>query len=223
MKGAVSPSNHSNRHFLGAQLATICATDISTATSFICKEINLNHPRDSDASKPGHPTCSVQSSGNQTAATQRTTDFLHSCWWPFNNPGLQTAYFHTDLDKALQPTISCFCHRQRKSTQHIRTLKLLWKSTVSDELPTDWHTAAILTAELATICCLSFIHHGSARTLAASQASTFPAVSWPQAAAAVEPLHLPTIGSFQDHCCKTFKGPFQHHPNLPKAIYQLYV
>ena len=34
----------------------------------------------------------------------------------------KTAYFHIDPDKALQSTINCLCHRQRKSTQHIRTL-----------------------------------------------------------------------------------------------------
>ena len=36
----------------------ICATDISTATaaSTSCKGIHLNHPRDSDAHKPGHST-----------------------------------------------------------------------------------------------------------------------------------------------------------------------
>ena len=34
---------------------------------------------------------------------------------------------------------------------------------------------------------------------------------------AVEPLHLPSISSFQDHCCKQFKGPFQDHTSLPKT------
>ena len=50
----------------------ISATDISTATttSTSCKGIHLNHPRDSDAYKPGHPTRSAEPSGNQrTAAT----------------------------------------------------------------------------------------------------------------------------------------------------------
>ena len=46
-------------------------------------------------------------------------------------------------DKAFHPTVSCLCHRRRKSIQHIRTLKLLWESMVSDELPIDQHTATI--------------------------------------------------------------------------------
>ena len=32
---------------------------------------------------------------------------------------------------------------------------------------------------------------------------------------------MPTIGPFQDHCCKPYKSPFQDHPNLPKTIIQL--
>ena len=39
--------------------------------------------------------------------------------------------------KALQSTVSCLCHRQRKTTQHIRTLKLLCESSVCVDLPTD--------------------------------------------------------------------------------------
>ena len=82
---------------------------------------------------------SAEPSGNQrTAATQRAADFLHICWRPTTR-AFQTTYFHTHPDEALQ--LSCLCHRWRKSTQHISTLKLLWESIVSDELPTDWHTA----------------------------------------------------------------------------------
>ena len=39
-----------------------------------------------------------------------------------------------------------------------------------------------------------------------------------QTAAALEPLPLPPISPFQDHCCKLFQGPFQDRPNLPKTI-----
>ena len=52
----------------------ICATNISTttATSTSCTGIHVNHPRDSDAFKPGHPICSEEPSGNQrTAATSQ--------------------------------------------------------------------------------------------------------------------------------------------------------
>ena len=35
--------------------STNCATDLSTANSTSCKGIHLNHLRESDAGKPGHP------------------------------------------------------------------------------------------------------------------------------------------------------------------------
>ena len=46
----------------------ICATDISTATaaSFSCKEIHLNHPRETNAFKLGNQTCSAESVGQQS-------------------------------------------------------------------------------------------------------------------------------------------------------------
>ena len=87
--------------------------------------IHLNHPRDSDASKPGHPTCSAEPNGHQrTAATQRAANFIPSGWRP-TGWTFETAYFHTDPDEALQPTVSCLCNRERKSTPQTRTLKLL--------------------------------------------------------------------------------------------------
>ena len=74
-------SQEPQQHFLGA--CNIYGTSIltATATSTSCKGIHLNNPRDSDTSKPGHPTCSVEQSDNQrtAAATQRGTDFLCSC------------------------------------------------------------------------------------------------------------------------------------------------
>ena len=58
----------------------ICAIDISTAraTSVSCKDIHLNHPRESYTNKPGHPTHSPEPSGNQrTPAIQRpATPFI---------------------------------------------------------------------------------------------------------------------------------------------------
>ena len=61
-----------------AEGRSFCATNISTNSS--CQRTHLNHPRHSDASKPGHPTSSSKPSGNQrTAATKIATDFLHSC------------------------------------------------------------------------------------------------------------------------------------------------
>ena len=58
----------------------ICATDISTATAArtSCKGIHLNHPRDTDAFKPGHPTRSAEPSDKQrtAAAIQRAADLL---------------------------------------------------------------------------------------------------------------------------------------------------
>ena len=42
-----------------------------------------------------------------------------------------------DTVEALQPSISCPCYRRRKPTQHIRTFKLLWKSSICDQLPTE--------------------------------------------------------------------------------------
>ena len=53
-KGAISPSKNSISNSIRGQCNFyICATDFSpsTATSISCKEIHLNHPRDSDASK----------------------------------------------------------------------------------------------------------------------------------------------------------------------------
>ena len=41
-------------------------------------------------------------------------------------------------------------------------------------------------------------------------------VSRPKATAAVEPMHLPTIGPFHDHCCKiyrSFSGPPESSKN----------
>ena len=56
----------------------ICATDISTAAaaSTSCKGIHLNHPRNTDVCKQGHPT----PSGNQrtAAANQSEPNFLPS-------------------------------------------------------------------------------------------------------------------------------------------------
>ena len=140
-------------------------TSTATATSPGCKRIHLDHLRNSDVSKPGHPTCSAESSGNQrTAATHRAADFIQSCRrqtaWTF-----KSAYFHTDPDKALQ--LSCLFHRHRKSKQHIRTLKLLWESTVSDEVPTDRNTTALFITQPATRH-LSSNHHHAARTLIAT-------------------------------------------------------
>ena len=60
-------------------------------------------------------------------------------------------------------------------------------------------------------------HHRTARTSAATSPAS-STISRRQPAAAVEPLHLPPISLFQDHCCQTFKGPFQDHPNLSKTI-----
>ena len=51
---------------------------------------------------------------------------------------------------------------------------------------------------------------------AASPASASPAVSQPQAAAAVEPLHLPTINLFQDH---SFSGQPKYSKNIYSAEY----
>ena len=60
----------------------ICATDISTATATRTSfwGIYINHPRDSDACKPGHPTHSAEPSGNQrtAGAIQRSANFLPS-------------------------------------------------------------------------------------------------------------------------------------------------
>ena len=53
--------------------------------------------------------------------TQRADDFICS-YLQLKTCALKTAYFHTNPDEALQTTISCLCHRQRKSTQYIRTL-----------------------------------------------------------------------------------------------------
>ena len=82
------------------------------------------------------------------------------------------------------------------------------ESTVSDELPKDQHTTAIFTTRPTPTSCLSSNHHHTARTsVAASPASASHEVRRHQTAAVVEPLHLPTIGPFQDHCSQTFKGP----------------
>ena len=51
----------------------------STAASTGCKGIDLNHPKYSDASKPVHPTNSVEPSGNQRTTQQprgQSTSFL---------------------------------------------------------------------------------------------------------------------------------------------------
>ena len=41
------------------------------------------------------------------------------------------------------------------------------------------------------------------------------AVSRPQAAATIKPLHLPTIGPFKDHCCKIYTS-FSEPPKSGK-------
>ena len=70
----------------------------------------------------------------------------------------KATYLHIDTNEALQPTVSCLSYRQRKSTQHIRTLKLLWKCTVGAELPTGHH-AAVFIIQRATTISLSFNNH----------------------------------------------------------------
>ena len=52
----------------------ICAIDISksTTTSTSCKGIHLNHPTDSDASKPGHPNRPAEPSGHQKGQQQQS-------------------------------------------------------------------------------------------------------------------------------------------------------
>ena len=104
----------------------ICATDISTTTaaSTSCKGIHLNHTRDTDAFKPGHPTHSAEPSGKQrtAAAIQRAANFLlngrRPTGWIF-----KATYVH----KALQPCISCLCYRQ-KSQHNISRLSSFFRN-----------------------------------------------------------------------------------------------
>ena len=96
--------------------------------------------------------------------------------------------------------------------QHIRTRRLLWQSSICDELPTNRHTPAIFTTRPTTTSHLPS-NHLHAAISAANPASASSAVS-----TAVEPLHLLLIGHFQDHCCTIFKGSFQDHLNLPEII-----
>ena len=104
----------------------------------------------------------VAANGQQQPRGQPT------CWWP-TTQSFKTAYFHTDPIEALQSTVSCLCQQWRKSTQHIRTLKCLWESTVSDELQTDRHTSTIFTTQPAPTHRLSSNHHFAARTSAAAR------------------------------------------------------
>ena len=187
----------------------ICATDILTATaaSTSCKGIQLNHPRDTDAFKPDHPTHSAESNGKQrtAAANQKAANFLPSHWWP-TGWTFKTTYFHTVADKALQPFISCLCYRRRKPTQHIRTFKLLQKSLVCDELPTDWHTALLLADTPAPGASPPTTTASQTRKSAAtSPASNSSAVSRHQTAATVE--HLPCLQSvlFRTTAVNNFK------------------
>ena len=90
----------------------ICVIDFSTTTA---ASTNCHYL---DVSMPGHHNSSAEPSRNQrTAVTQREANFLHSCLQPTTG-AFKTTYFHTDLDEALQPTISCLCHRRRKAIQH---------------------------------------------------------------------------------------------------------
>ena len=104
----------------------ICATDISTATaaSTTCKGIHFNYPTNTDAFRPGHATHSVAMKGQQQLSRGQQLSLM------INRLDLQ------DRLCSLQPSISCLCYRQRKSTQYIRTF-MLQKSSGCDELPTD--------------------------------------------------------------------------------------
>ena len=128
-------------------------------------------------------------------------------------------HLHIDADEALQPSISCLCYRRRKFTKHISTFKLLRKYTLSAALPADWHVTPVFTSQHATTSRPSSNHHRlTARVSAASSpASASFAISRCQTAAAVEPLPLPPIGPFQDHCCKQFKAkiPKRKHYTAP--------
>ena len=116
----------------------------TTAASTSCKGIHLNHPRDSDACKPGNPTHSAEPSGNQGQQCQ--------------SRGLPTSFLVVDDQEAgpsrplmviLMPTKHFNPPSVASATgdkrQHIRTLKPLQKYTYSAELPTDQHTAAVFT------------------------------------------------------------------------------
>ena len=102
----------------------------------------------------------------------------------------KTTYLHIDTDKALQPYMSSLCYRQRISTQHIRTFKLL-----SRNIPLVQQPAA------------------SPPTNTASQQK----YQQPQPILSLL-RSQPTSNRSSKHCCKQFKGPFQDHPNLPKTI-----
>ena len=110
--------------------------------------------------------------------------------------------------KLLNP-VRCLCYRPRKSTQHIMTLKLHQKYTLSSELPTHQHTIAVFTMRHTSTRCLSSNHYSYTARKSAASSPASSTVNQCQRAAAVKPLHLPPIGPVQDHCCKQFKGPFK--------------
>ena len=135
----ISPRSHSNRHFHVAQvqLQHLCHRYFNSHSSQLQLQGNTSKPSQRHRClKPGHPTRSTEPSGKQrtAAAVQRPADFLHS---PTTGQTFKTTYVHLDTNKALQPSISCLSYRRRKPIQHIRTFKLLQKSSVCDELPTD--------------------------------------------------------------------------------------
>ena len=106
--------------------------------------------------------------------------------------------------------------KHKESQHNISGLPSFFGNIVSGELPTDRHTTGVFTTRPTATSHLSTNHHHTARSAATSPASACSAVNRCQTAAAVEPLHLTSIGPFQDHCCQTFKSPFQHHPKSSK-------
>ena len=100
-KGPVSPSN---LHFLGAPvpLPHMCHRLFNSQTNQHQLPGNTSWLfKDSDASKPGHPTSSAERGGtHRTAATHRAADFLRCCWRP-TTQAFKTAYFHTNPNEAL--------------------------------------------------------------------------------------------------------------------------
>ena len=198
-----------------------CATDISTATaaSTSCKGISLNHPRDSDACKPGLPTLSVEPNGNQRTAVATRGQLTSFLVINDQQAGLSRPLTFTLMPmKHFNPPSVASAQAKKVNTTY--QVMLLWKYTLSAELPADRHTAVVFTSGHATTSCLSSNHHClTARTSAAtSPAPASSAVSQHRTAAAVKPQLLPPIGPFQDHRYKQFKGPFQDQPNLQKTI-----
>ena len=103
------------------------------------------------ASQPIQP---AQQNQVTTNGQQQPTGQL-ICFLVVDNqqPDLQDCLLSPNPDETLQHTVSCLCHRPRKSTQHIRTFKLLWKYSIFDELPTDQHTTVVFTTQQATTRC----------------------------------------------------------------------